>query len=111
MVYIFFLLIIRRPPRSTLFPYTTLFRSRRPGTAATGERPVVDDRPRHASGGHPLVRLLLRRDVVGGAAAARREGHAVLSSRDRRSDPEGTGGSWQGRVDAGCACHVPRCRP
>src|SRR5438132_4556177 len=25
----FFLLIIRRPPRSTLFPYTTLFRSRR----------------------------------------------------------------------------------
>src|SRR5690348_17665557 len=25
---IFFFLIIRRPPRSTLFPYTTLFRSR-----------------------------------------------------------------------------------
>src|SRR6185436_21078677 len=25
----FFLLIILRPPRSTLFPYTTLFRSRR----------------------------------------------------------------------------------
>src|SRR2546427_8338848 len=23
--------MIRRPPRSTLFPYTTLFRSRRPG--------------------------------------------------------------------------------
>src|SRR2546430_9933766 len=29
---IFFFLMIRRPPRSTLFPYTTLFRSwRRPG--------------------------------------------------------------------------------
>src|SRR5437867_8806015 len=26
---IFFFLLIRRPPRSTLFPYTTLFRSRR----------------------------------------------------------------------------------
>src|SRR5689334_24344903 len=25
--------MIRRPPRSTLFPYTTLFRSRRPGSA------------------------------------------------------------------------------
>src|SRR2546425_2574011 len=25
--------MIRRPPRSTLFPYTTLFRSRRPGRA------------------------------------------------------------------------------
>src|SRR5690554_7236959 len=29
-----FLLIIRRPPRSTLFPYTTLFRS--PPPASTG---------------------------------------------------------------------------
>src|SRR2546422_10028012 len=27
--YIFFFLMIRRPPRSTLFPYTTLFRSDR----------------------------------------------------------------------------------
>src|SRR5215510_9903702 len=27
----FFFLMIRRPPRSTLFPYTTLFRSRRTG--------------------------------------------------------------------------------
>src|SRR6266487_627150 len=27
-----FFLMIRRPPRSTLFPYTTLFRSRRPRT-------------------------------------------------------------------------------
>src|SRR2546429_7132157 len=26
--------MIRRPPRSTLFPYTTLFRSRRPSPAA-----------------------------------------------------------------------------
>src|SRR5438876_319594 len=27
--FIFFFLMIRRPPRSTLFPYTTLFRSQR----------------------------------------------------------------------------------
>src|SRR2546430_13543716 len=27
-LHIFFFLMIRRPPRSTLFPYTTLFRSR-----------------------------------------------------------------------------------
>src|SRR3712207_7581734 len=27
MSYVFFFLMIRRPPRSTLFPYTTLFRS------------------------------------------------------------------------------------
>src|SRR5258705_5895585 len=30
----FFFLMIRRPPRSTLFPYTTLFRSRREGVIA-----------------------------------------------------------------------------
>src|SRR2546422_2024219 len=28
MISFFFFLMIRRPPRSTLFPYTTLFRSR-----------------------------------------------------------------------------------
>src|SRR5688572_33474636 len=27
LFYVFFFLMIRRPPRSTLFPYTTLFRS------------------------------------------------------------------------------------
>src|SRR6266581_4144450 len=43
----FFFLMIRRPPRSTLFPYTTLFRSReRDG----GRRPRVGDR-RPAAGG------------------------------------------------------------
>src|SRR2546429_5302383 len=33
--FLFFFLMIRRPPRSTLFPYTTLFRSfgRAPGSA------------------------------------------------------------------------------
>src|SRR3989449_111886 len=30
--------MIRRPPRSTLFPYTTLFRSRHPGERRGGER-------------------------------------------------------------------------
>src|SRR2546427_5162203 len=30
----FFFLMIRRPPRSTLFPYTTLFRSERPRCTA-----------------------------------------------------------------------------
>src|SRR5256885_16361645 len=55
----FFFLMIRRPPRSTLFPYTTLFRSRsdaapsaRPGGSAsafceperTKSRPPPQDR-------------------------------------------------------------------
>src|SRR5256885_11978913 len=32
-MFFFFFLMIRRPPRSTLFPYTTLFRSKIRGTA------------------------------------------------------------------------------
>src|SRR2546422_7058495 len=32
---LFFFLMIRRPPRSTLFPYTTLFRSAEPANTAT----------------------------------------------------------------------------
>src|SRR5882762_7781063 len=34
----FFFLMIRRPPRSTLFPYTTLFRSGRHRTSARRDR-------------------------------------------------------------------------
>src|SRR5215467_15507178 len=33
----FFFLMIRRPPRSTLFPYTTLFRSAPSGARVTGQ--------------------------------------------------------------------------
>src|SRR2546429_4292498 len=40
--------MIRRPPRSTLFPYTTLFRSQRGGGP---ERPALDDPGRGP--GHP----------------------------------------------------------
>src|SRR2546430_9178941 len=38
--FVFFFLMIRRPPRSTLFPYTTLFRSapRAPARRASGTR-------------------------------------------------------------------------
>src|SRR5258708_14947386 len=32
--FLFFFLMIRRPPRSTLFPYTTLFRSKRDAQSA-----------------------------------------------------------------------------
>src|SRR3712207_6880823 len=34
--------MIRRPPRSTLFPYTTLFRSGVVEAAEVGEAPLVD---------------------------------------------------------------------
>src|SRR3989442_3315249 len=37
--YFFFFLMIRRPPRSTLFPYTTLFRSPRIARGKRGHCP------------------------------------------------------------------------
>src|SRR5215216_3279461 len=46
----FFFLMIRRPPRSTLFPYTTLFRSRPRGAHRPGPRPPDRPRERIASG-------------------------------------------------------------
>src|SRR5258705_5270330 len=39
--------MIRRPPRSTLFPYTTLFRSQRAISAASLRRCVEHDRSGH----------------------------------------------------------------
>src|SRR3712207_9506436 len=38
---IFFFLMIRRPPRSTLFPYTTLFRSAADGYARMAGKPAA----------------------------------------------------------------------
>src|SRR2546427_7696473 len=46
--------MIRRPPRSTLFPYTTLFRSHRRGAAHEGARKQPN--PTH----HDLRRLRVR---------------------------------------------------
>src|SRR6266536_2897810 len=44
-----FFLLIRRPPRSTLFPYTTLFRSGRPSRAAPRRARRRDARARQCA--------------------------------------------------------------
>src|SRR2546430_11654234 len=50
MLYFFFFLMIRRPPRSTLFPYTTLFRS-----ATVGQANDPSIRYRYRDRGSPYV--------------------------------------------------------
>src|SRR3712207_8065071 len=77
--------MIRRPPRSTLFPYTTLFRSGRAGRGDPAGRleraerlvgPVVEravDRQRRVAGGQPL----LQQDHLVALGA--------LAERDRKS--------------------------
>src|SRR2546430_6660327 len=47
---LFFFLMIRRPPRSTLFPYTTLFRSRSPPGRRPRRRAAARARPARPAG-------------------------------------------------------------
>src|SRR3712207_8684247 len=58
MIITFFFLMIRRPPRSTLFPYTTLFRSVDRPVAGDGHDhlPVdVAEGPDERVGDHPVA--------------------------------------------------------
>src|SRR5205085_8189377 len=71
--FFFFFLFIRRPPFSTLFPYTTLFRSRSPADIGRrkkcgNEHPWVIEDP---IGAHRID----RRSDIGAAADARSEEH------------------------------------
>src|SRR5476651_2833292 len=46
LLFFVFFLMIRRPPRSTLFPYTTLFRSMPSGILTWPDRPCPSERHR-----------------------------------------------------------------
>src|SRR3712207_8788668 len=71
----FFFLMIRRPPRSTLFPYTTLFRSQ-------GGRA---QRPHPAVVGRAILRLGVLDDRQGRLGLADRRRAAVLPHRGCRA--------------------------
>src|SRR5215216_7179562 len=62
VVFLFFFLMIRRPPRSTLFPYTTLFRSgddrrktRRDHLCARPRRRQPDRKSTRLNSSHQLI--------------------------------------------------------
>src|SRR5690606_41074112 len=59
--------VLRLPPRSTLFPYTTLFRSRRPGALVPDPEPVRAARYRGGRAGAGV----LPRDELPVAVGAR----------------------------------------
>src|SRR5277367_6941263 len=63
---VFFFLMIRRPPRSTLFPYTTLFRSPPAGscTAYTARGDLLDPAYRHARSEEHTSELQSHHDLV-----------------------------------------------
>src|SRR3712207_8260202 len=70
---VLFFLMIRRPPRSTLFPYTTLFRSH--------EQPRPQQAPWPAKRDRAARRV--RRDPRGGAGAP--SGRGAGDAADRKS--------------------------
>src|SRR3989475_13101420 len=73
--------MIRRPPRSTLFPYTTLFRS-------PGDVPIYDAEVRLAFfkevGQQTDYQAVLEHDLIGANARARR----IDDRRAKESPPE-----------------------
>src|SRR3712207_7816871 len=76
--------MIRRPPRSTLFPYTTLFRSRAQRTARSAGPSEAHE---HAADGEQQAEP----DEVGGA---------VTGVEHLRQEVEGPGERQPGRVGA-----------
>src|SRR3989475_11004068 len=89
--------MIRRPPRSTLFPYTTLFRS--PHT-----------RGDEAAGHAPAVLGAARDDALVGHARAQprrveRDGRLGFRVRDRRGGPPSREDGWP---PPRAAFHIPR---
>src|SRR3712207_8763987 len=80
---LFFFLMIRRPPRSTLFPYTTLFRSRR-GRPRTARGPGRARRPPARARG--LARAWPGRARRATPAAARPAGAGRWKAASPRSE-------------------------
>src|SRR5256885_16844320 len=83
--------MIRRPPRSTLFPYTTLFRSQAAGRVQCGQTPTGS---RAAQWGHHL----LERQPRPGAGLRSAAGGGAGGGRDAR---DGAGGEGRGGKEGG----------
>src|SRR3712207_9503357 len=78
--------MIRRPPRSTLFPYTTLFRSVQPGPAGrgsgrVGELPTPVGEPESAERVHARAPLGAPEPQAAAAVPFRIEGRRAFAQR------------------------------
>src|SRR6266542_1668699 len=85
----FFFLMIRRPPRSTLFPYTTLFRSRRCRPRRTRPRPPRPNQRCRRSAGSPPARSQSRPAGAGAPGGRRKRPAATRPPRPGASPAAG----------------------
>src|SRR2546430_9989331 len=76
--------MIRRPPRSTLFPYTTLFRSRVPTVTVTETSPVGGERC-SATGQTPFACTMRKASVRSPSSARDRKSTRLNSSHSQIS--------------------------
>src|SRR2546427_6932412 len=108
----FFFLMIRRPPRSTLFPYTTLFRSRLPRVrdregALLPKKGAPGPGRRARSGGHRRG-ARARRGPAPVVLAAGHVGAAGGLARPRRKPPRGEDAARRGRLVRGLEADAAR---
>src|SRR5579864_2427308 len=113
-VFFFFFLMIRRPPRSTLFPYTTLFRSNADCWSAPGSGPpdslcsasrALDRKSTRLNSSHMSISyavFCLKKKTSVERARGGPGGHWLLCGRKLTvviiDDAHGPLGSWPGLV-------------
>src|SRR2546426_8770191 len=101
--------MIRRPPRSTLFPYTTLFRSLAAAHAASESQHLAPARANVARAREPHPHALLTIDGVAGDAPAGPPGHLGL---ERAHGAKAGDEQPEGRILGGGQRHqAARLRP
>src|SRR5690349_23959561 len=84
-VMILFFLMIRRPPRSTLFPYTTLFRSRPPRRLPSAARWSRSGAPRSAGRSEEHTsELQSRRELVCRLLLEKKKLHARVERHENK---------------------------
>src|SRR5438552_13309668 len=112
----FFFLMIRRPPTSTLFPYTTLFRSHDRFSAfkrqnlCAGTRLVMLSHATHADGSQTDQRPLPKGKTraVGAAATANRRSAKRSQRRDDPRNPARADGKRSAASRRGPDVQAPR---
>src|SRR6266576_5964615 len=94
LLFIFFFLMIRRPPRSTLFPYTTLFRSHGVGGSNVDEECAQVGLEAVRSEEH-TSELQSRRDLVCRLLLEKKKNRKRYSGDEHKSSTPRTGGKYR----------------